>query len=369
MDLEGGGGGGSSSTSTSNAINNNLLLEGQEGEGNRSGRHIALHPLAIVTICDHCTRVKVGGSLLHPTSRILGILFGVQDGLQVSITDAFELQYELSPAGDGSVRIPPGYVNEKRELFGAVHPGAEVMGWYSVGESILPGDLEIHRAMCEWNESPFFLLLSPAASSGGAGAGVAAGSVKEGELPVRLFESELHVSRGVPTMMFVRVPFRLSAAEAERISVEHVVKAAPMEGASSVDLHVDGVRTSLKALVLRVKTILKVLERLKEGGKEGGLKTEDWKLLRMVGSLCDSLPAAGREGERGVREWEESFLREYSDSLVVTYLASVSKLSCLTGEASEKCAVAFGEGWGGGGGGGGGRGGRIRRWRGGGEEG
>eukprot|EP00952_Eustigmatos_sp_NYUAD-ZCMA_P002564 11237-Eustigmatos_ZCMA.PRE.1 len=48
--------------------------------------------LAIVTMCDHCTRVKVGGSRQDPDSRILGLLLGYQDGLQVSITDAVELR-------------------------------------------------------------------------------------------------------------------------------------------------------------------------------------------------------------------------------------------------------------------------------------
>lgn len=52
--------------------------------------------LAIVTICDHCTRVKVGGSKQAADSRILGLLFGVQDGLQASIMDAIELQVGLS---------------------------------------------------------------------------------------------------------------------------------------------------------------------------------------------------------------------------------------------------------------------------------
>ncbi len=304
----------------------NVLLE-QDG-GNKSGRHIALHPLAIVTICDHCTRVKVGGSQQAADSRILGILFGVQDGLQVSITDAFELQYET--AADGSVKIPAAYVNEKKELFGAVNQGAEVMGWYSVGDNIEPGDLDIHRAMGEWNESPFFLLLSPAASAGGAGAG----SAKDGELPVRLFESELHMVEEVPTSLFVSVPFQLAAAEAERISVEHVVKAAPMEGASSVDLHVDGVKTALQALVVRVKTVLRLLEAMKNGQIP-----PDYRLLRQIGTLCDSLPAGGR----GSADFEEAFLGEYNDSLVVTYLASISKLSCLSNEVVDKFTAAFGD--------------------------
>jgi hypothetical protein len=30
---------------------------------------------------------------------------------------------------------------------------------YSVGTEISPGDLELHRAMAEWNESPIYMLL------------------------------------------------------------------------------------------------------------------------------------------------------------------------------------------------------------------
>lgn len=309
----------------------------EEEAGNKSGRHVALHPLALVTICDHCTRVKVGGSLLPVTSRILGILFGVQNGLQVSITDAFELQYEITE--NGSVKIPAGYVIEKKELFGAVNQGAEVMGWYSVGEHVLPGDLEIHRAMTEWNESPFFLLLSPAASPGGDEGGAAPG-VKEGELPARVFETELHMMRGVPSMLFVPVPFRLTAAEAERISVEHVVKAAPLEAASWVDLHVDVVKSSLSALVARVKAILRLLQAVKNGQAP-----PDRRLLRMVRALCDRLPAAGPSGD-----FKDALTGDYQDSLVITYLASITKLSSFSSEVSDKFGAAFGEASTGGGG-------------------
>lgn len=38
-------------------------------------------------------------------------------------------------------------------------PFLSVCPRYSVGTDIRPGDLEIHRAMTEWNESPIFLLL------------------------------------------------------------------------------------------------------------------------------------------------------------------------------------------------------------------
>jgi hypothetical protein len=144
-------------------------------EGSRSGRVISLHPvslkcrdrsgrtspdppcfwqLAIVTISDHCTRVKVGGSRQHPDSRILGLLFGYQDGLEVSITDATELQVggpswacrrtSLAQTGDlirgclglfqyeeegGEIRFRQEYIDEKKALYSAVYPRSEVMGW------------------------------------------------------------------------------------------------------------------------------------------------------------------------------------------------------------------------------------------------
>lgn len=72
--------------------------------------------LAIVTMCDHSTRVRVGGTRQAPSSRILGLLFGTQDGLDAVITDAIELQYEVkskphlgAPPIAGSVpsHLPP----------------------------------------------------------------------------------------------------------------------------------------------------------------------------------------------------------------------------------------------------------------------
>lgn len=49
-------------------------------------------------------------------------------------------------------------------------------------------------------------------------------------------------------------------------------------------------------------------------------------LCVQVANLCSQLPAAGSP------EFQTAFLNEYSDSLVVTYLASVTKLTTLANE-------------------------------------
>jgi diphthamide synthase (EF-2-diphthine--ammonia ligase) len=65
--------------------------------------------------------------------------------------------------------------------------------------------------------------------------------------------------------------------QAERISVEHVVKATPTEGENSVDLHVDAITTSLKALTSRIQTIVRFLQATQEGTIPA-----DYRLLRQV---------------------------------------------------------------------------------------
>jgi COP9 signalosome complex subunit 6 len=86
--------------------------------------------LAIITMSDHYTRVSTGGGVPSPESKILGILFGVQEGLQVSIFDATEVSYTVT---EGRIVVNHDSVDKQKQLYSAVYPTYEVLGWYSVG--------------------------------------------------------------------------------------------------------------------------------------------------------------------------------------------------------------------------------------------
>lgn len=103
---------------------------------------------------------------------------------------------------------------------------------------------------------------------------------------------------------------------------------------------------------------------------QAGAVQPDHKLLRQIGTLCHLLPAAGRgmrmavdngdgsgDGSGDNDEFARAFLGEYSDGLLVTYLAAVSKLTSLAQEATGKFALAFADAGAGGGGSGMGAGG------------
>jgi len=80
----------------------------------------------------------------------------------------------------------------------------------------------------ELNESPVFLLLDTTARGG-------ATSVASDELPVSLFESELHVVEGNPSFNFVQASYAIATEEAERIGVDQVSKLLPSGNAAGTD--------------------------------------------------------------------------------------------------------------------------------------
>jgi COP9 signalosome complex subunit 6 len=66
-----------------------------------SGLTFKLHPLVIVNISDHYTRIKAqqSGSAsrpLPPAPRVYGCVLGVQTGRTVEIFNSFELHYDAT---------------------------------------------------------------------------------------------------------------------------------------------------------------------------------------------------------------------------------------------------------------------------------
>ncbi|CAM9631728.1 unnamed protein product, partial [Heterosigma akashiwo] len=70
------------------------------GEGSRS---INLHPLAIISISDHYTRVAMGASVQSDSQKILGLLFGIQVGREVAIHDCYEMVF--TKGEDGKIQL------------------------------------------------------------------------------------------------------------------------------------------------------------------------------------------------------------------------------------------------------------------------
>ena len=87
------------------------LVSGSVVEREGTGAlNLMLHPLVIINISDHWTRMKVQSKKTNP--RVIGALVGIQTGRNLEIFNSFELPYETK---DNNVIVKAEYLNNKSE--------------------------------------------------------------------------------------------------------------------------------------------------------------------------------------------------------------------------------------------------------------
>ncbi|KAL6661707.1 hypothetical protein ACP70R_001091 [Stipagrostis hirtigluma subsp. patula] len=292
-----------------------------------SGLTFKLHPLVIVNVSDHHTRVKAqaacsrdgsssSGEAAPQPPRVFGCVIGVQRGRTVEIFNSFELV--LDPV---SGTLDRAFLLKKQELYKKVFPDFYVLGWYSTGSDVQETDMQIHKALMDINESPVYLLLNPTIN------------LSQKDLPVTLYESELHVIDGSPQLIFVRSNYTIETVEAERISVDHVAHLKPSDGGSAATqlaAHLTGIHSAIKMLNSRVRVIHQYLVAMQKGEIP-----VDNSLLRQVSSLVRRLPAMESQ------KFQDDFLMEYNDTLLMTYLAMFTNCSSTMNELVEKINTSY----------------------------
>ncbi|KAJ7302919.1 hypothetical protein JRQ81_000043 [Phrynocephalus forsythii] len=152
--------------------------------------------------------------------------------------------------------------------------------------------------------------------------------------PLSIYESELHVIDGVPSLIFVKASYTIETVEAERISVDHVAHIKPSDGSSAATqlaAHLTGMHSAIKMLHSRIKVLHHLLAAIQKGDAP-----PEHALLRQVSSLVRRLPAIDL-----APKFQDDFLMEYNDTLLMTYLATITKCSNTMNEFVEKFTTAY----------------------------
>ncbi|ESQ54636.1 hypothetical protein EUTSA_v10025688mg [Eutrema salsugineum] len=298
-----------------------------------SGLTFKLHPLVMLNISDHFTRVKTqlnppasscatgngpstGDAMLLQNPRVYGCVIGAQRGRTVEIFNSFELLFD--PSTD---TLDRSFLEKKQELYKKVFPDFYILGWYSTGSDANESDMHIHKSLMDINESPVYVLLNPAINHA------------QKDLPVTIYESEFHVIDGIPQPIFVHTSYTIETVEAERISVDHVAHLKPSDGGSAATqlaAHLTGIHSAIKMLTSRIRVLYQYLVTM----QKGDIPSEN-ALLRQVSSLLRSLPAAQSE------KFRDDFLMEYNDKLLMSYLAMLTNCTSNMNEVVDKFNTAY----------------------------
>ena len=285
--------------------------------GEESGRRLWLHPLVILNVSDHQTRVRLQTSPCEPVPRVLGCLLGMQTGRDVEVYNSYELRYDYEPSSSSDVgkdcrpqiTIDTTYLESKRELYDKVFPNYYIVGWYSTGDSVSANDIELNKAIAEaGNENPLYLLFNPAQVN------------HSRELPVEVFETEMKISDNVAKISLTPSTFVLKTLDSERIAVDSVAKHSDDGGgqqSNALIAHLETLQSALGMLRERVVTIRELVTKI-----ESGNLPYDHALLRQINSVVTRLPAVD-PGQH--KAFTKEFGRELGDVQVVSELAALTE--------------------------------------------
>ncbi|KAI6654663.1 COP9 signalosome complex subunit 6 [Oopsacas minuta] len=234
-----------------------------------TGLSISLHPLVVMSISDHYTRVLAQGG--GKEVKVYGALLGTQKGRHLEVSNCFEIKTVFVNTIES---LDHDYLTEKDTMFKQVYPNLDVIGWYSNGHMAETdaSESDFHRQLTEWNVTLLFLKLVTSNVSN--------------QLPITIYEATIdpNVNTGV---IFSEVSYALATEEAERIGVDHVarVSASGSADTSAASDHLMVQYRALKMLFHRIKIISQYLRAVKSGELPPSPE-----VLRDIQSLTRQLP-------------------------------------------------------------------------------
>jgi len=258
---------------------------------------VSLHPLVIMNISEHWTRIKAQAGT---PKQVYGALIGKQDGRSIEVMNSFELDYNTI---EGQVVIDREYYQTKEEQFKQVFSEMDFLGWYSTGEKPTMAEINIHRQITEINESPLFIQLSP-------------GGGNCTELPLYLYESVIDMVAGQARILFVKLPYTLATEDSERIGLDHVARIASGNECTTSRTadQLNAQHSAIKMLAGRVKLILEYVKAV-----ERGELPQNHEIMRQIRALSHRLPVL--EPER----FQPHFFSQANDVALMALLGSVMK--------------------------------------------
>ncbi|KAF5384686.1 hypothetical protein D9757_006223 [Collybiopsis confluens] len=293
-----------------------------------SGLSIALHPLPILNISEHFTRMKLQKQTAIPFT--LGALLGTQNGREVEIVNTFEL------ALDGQREaIDHAFLVTRRDQYKSVFPSLEFIGWYTVAPIPTSRHIELHSQFTGYCSTPLLLLLRPNASLVGSADGTSQ------NLPFKAYEQTIEIRDRSSRSVFVEAAYTVETGEAERIAVDWTAKGGG--SGTSLESHLQTQRAAVKMLHDRILMLVQYVTSV-----IAAESPTDHGILRSISALIASLPASEN------KTFREEFNTEAEDVQLTALLASLTKSTNILNDLVDKhnlMTVSRDDRYGGGGGG------------------
>ncbi|XP_067933489.1 COP9 signalosome complex subunit 6-like [Watersipora subatra] len=262
---------------------------------------VSIHPLVLMNISEHWTRTRAQSG---KAMAVFGAVIGKQNGRSIELFNSFEL---VSVEIDGSVHIKREYYEMKSEQFKQVFPDFDMLGWYTTGGQPDEADIEVHKQICQINESPVMVKLDPLLRT-------------TDTVPVKCYESVIDISEGNTLILLVELNYSLVTEDAERIGVDHVAKISNVESSSTegedsvLTQHLRAQHSAIRMLASRLEIMKSYIKAVMEGQLE-----PNHAILRECSSMCHRLPLLDTPA------FKDHFYHQCNDVELMAYLGVITQ--------------------------------------------
>lgn len=258
-------------------------------------QNVVVHPIVLLNAVDHYNRVA-----RDTKRRVVGILLGEISRGVYDITASFAVPFEEDDKDPSIWFLDHNFLEQMHAMFKKVNAREKIIGWYSTGPRIRPGDIDIDKLVRRYTPTPAYVIID-----------VKPVSVN---IPTTAYfaAEESKGDGNPPQWTFKHITSEIGALESEEVGVEHLLRDVKDTTISTLANQVSGKLAAIRGLQERLDEIDSYLKAVLDGKLP-----MNHQIMYMLQDVFNLLPNVA------VEELVKAMSVKTNDMSLAVYLASI----------------------------------------------
>jgi len=255
---------------------------------------VVVHPIVLLSVVDHYNRLAK-----DTKKRVVGMLLGSVSKGVVDITNCYAVPFEEDERDLKIWYLDHSFHEQMFAMFKKVNASEKLVGWYSTGPKIKPGDLQIDALVRRYCPNPVMVIVDVKPKALG--------------IPTEAYHAVEEIREGQQqSWTFKHVPSEIGAMESEEVGVEHLLRDVKDMTISTLANQVTQKLGALKGLAARLSEVDAYLQNV-----AAGKMPLNHQIIYRLQDIFNLLP------NLNVEELVKAFATKTNDMMLAIYLSSI----------------------------------------------
>nr|SVE71148.1 EOG090X08WI [Daphnia similis]SVE71780.1 EOG090X08WI [Daphnia similis]SVE72406.1 EOG090X08WI [Daphnia similis] len=262
-------------------------------------KNVVVHPLVLLSVVDHFTRMsKIGNQ-----KRVVGVLLGALRNKGVlDVSNSFAVPFDEDDKDKSVWFLDHDYLENMSTMFKKVNAKEKIVGWYHTGPKLHQNDVAINELIREYCPNSILVIIDAEPRDMG--------------LPTEAYHAveEVH-DDGTPTSKtFEHLASEIGAEEAEEVGVEHLLRDVKDTTVGTLSQRITAQLLGLKGLLKQVRHIHEYLDQVIQGKLP-----VNHAIVYQLQDIFNLLPDVADQ------QFVKCVHTKTNDQMLVVYLASLTR--------------------------------------------